>query len=302
MPYYFDTLPLHPQPERLETFTSYLLRLAQAHHIRTVDKFSALCFPGHNRRVVRELSDYPPVSFAALPTLAVCPIPALLATTFHHVGIKFGRSTRPQPLSRFLGKNVAPYLRYCPACIAEHRYYHLTWRFTMLSGCIQHRCRFLESCGHCGHPIPLFSAPLQIGVCANCRADLRTCQTESLDRGEWRITLSRYYDLAFLAAPGPAGGDQNDWARFIGRRFVYQRRSGGLLARDVADLLGTTLTEVEGIERGNALGRGAAFDSYVRYATRLGMTLRSMFTTVLVPEQRAALRNEDNWYGGPLPS
>lgn len=288
-------MPLHPQPERLETFTSYLLRLAQAHHIRTVDKFSALCFPDYNRRVMRELSDYPPVSFAALPMLTTCSSFALLATTFHHVGIKFGRSTRPQPLSRFLSKNVAPYLRYCPACIAEYGYYNLTWRFAMLSGCIQHRRRLLESCGHCGQAVALFSAPLQIGACPNCRADLRTCRAEPLNRVEWGIAVARFYDLAFLLQPRLDGDGERAGAKELGRRFIYQRRNASLFARDVAHLSGITLTMIEGIERGNVVGRGATFDSYLQYAAHFDMTIRDMFTAVLVPEQRAALNDEDAW-------
>jgi hypothetical protein len=48
--YYFDILPYHPQPERLESFTSYLMRLAGANSILSMDGLSALCFPHHERR------------------------------------------------------------------------------------------------------------------------------------------------------------------------------------------------------------------------------------------------------------
>ena len=40
--YFFDTLPVHPQPEQLESFTSYLTRLAEANGIQLVSQLLKL--------------------------------------------------------------------------------------------------------------------------------------------------------------------------------------------------------------------------------------------------------------------
>ena len=43
--YYFDTLPIHPPPERLESLTSYLIRLAEANDHSDRDSFALFFRP-----------------------------------------------------------------------------------------------------------------------------------------------------------------------------------------------------------------------------------------------------------------
>src|SRR6266568_8815001 len=158
--YYFDTLPLHPQPERLESLTSYLIRLAEANSHSDRDTFALFFCP----LGIETLADYPSALFNILQTLAQCPEARLLGTTFYHVGRKFGRSSLPQPLAIFLQGTVAQSLRYCPMCLADHAYYFLTWRFLHLKGCYKHSCELLNECGHCGSTIPIFGSLLKMAI------------------------------------------------------------------------------------------------------------------------------------------
>src|SRR5712671_1967805 len=87
--YYFDVFPVHPQPEPLESLTSYLMRLAESNGISSMDGLSAMCFPHQDRRITREIADYPPISFDSLMTVAICSKESLLATTLFHVAAKF---------------------------------------------------------------------------------------------------------------------------------------------------------------------------------------------------------------------
>ncbi len=121
MTYYFDVLPLHPKPEYLESLTSYLMRLAENNGISSIDGLSALCFPHQDRRITRDIADYPPVSFGNLAIAGACTEAILRITTFFHLAVKFGRSTLPQPTSRFLSSCMSQYLRYCPICLFEQR-------------------------------------------------------------------------------------------------------------------------------------------------------------------------------------
>src|SRR6266566_3426116 len=164
MTYYFDVLPLHPKPEYLESLTCYLMCLAELNGISSIDGLSALCFPHQDRRITREIADYPPVSFGDLTIVGAWSEEILRSTTFFHVAAKFGRSTLPQPMSRFLSGCVGQYLRYCPVCIAEQRvkYYLLSWRFLMVTCCRKHKCRLLETCGKCKEVIPLFRSPFTL--------------------------------------------------------------------------------------------------------------------------------------------
>src|SRR5260370_7823523 len=135
MTYYFDVLPLHPKPEYLESLTSYLMRLAEDNGISSLDGLSALCFPHQDRRITRDIADYSPVSFGNLAIVAAATEETLRTTTFFHLAVKFGRSTFPQPTSRFLSGSFGQYLRYCPVCFTEHRisYYLPSWRFIILT-------------------------------------------------------------------------------------------------------------------------------------------------------------------------
>ncbi len=85
---YFDTLPLHPQPQPLESFTSYLTRVAEANGIRRYSQLNPFFGEYHS---ISHFADYPPPSFGMLPVLTSCGETELLRTTFYHVGKKFGK-------------------------------------------------------------------------------------------------------------------------------------------------------------------------------------------------------------------
>jgi len=287
-----DVLPLRPRPRPSESLTGYLARLADANGVRAVDALSAICFSGQDRRIPRAQADYPPRSLAALSAASGCSRAALLGTTFYHLAVKFGRSPAPQPLSRFLAGSVAPHLRYCPACVAESGSHSLAWRFPRLRGCTRHENRLLDACGHCGQPVPLLAAPLRIGMCPACRGDLRTCVAVRLDQAARRPTAAFARDVAFLLAPRPAPEDDREGARYIGRRLGRARRARGLLAAEVAMGLSVPLGRVEGMERGNVVGRGGSFADYVAYADRLGLSIRDLFTSALEEAEIGALIDE----------
>ncbi len=64
--YFFDVLPYHPQPERLESLTRYLMCVAGANGISSMDGLSALCFQHQDRRITREIADYLSISLVEL--------------------------------------------------------------------------------------------------------------------------------------------------------------------------------------------------------------------------------------------
>lgn len=280
--YYFDVFPVHRQPEHLESLTSYLMRLAESNGISSMDGLSALCFPRQDRRITRDIADYPPISFDRLPTLGNCTRVTLLATTFFHIAAKFGRSTLPQPLSRFLSGCVSQHLRYCPVCLAEqeHVYYLLPWRFLSLSCCVSHHCRLLEQCGNCGAAIPLFISPFKMGFCPLCIWNLRGTHVDLVSEVEHQEALARMKDIEFLLTPQQWELESDIVIRWVGQRLAYMRQKEQLTALEISSQLGVTLTVVEGIERGSVLGRGATFQSYVKYVDYLHLSLREVFSAV----------------------
>ena len=127
--YTFETLPIHPQPQPLESFCSYTMRLAAANGIEALNRWWPLCYPTGRAGVTDRTGDAAPLSFGQLPELAACPEQLLQRTTFYHLAKKFGCVTHPQPMNTFLAGSIIHHLRYCPQCLAEETYYRLTWRF-----------------------------------------------------------------------------------------------------------------------------------------------------------------------------
>ena len=247
--YYFETLPVHPHPERLESFTSYLTRLAEANGLRSMGALASTCFFDEYVRTMRWQKDTPPVSLGQLPTAAVCHPSDLLTTTFFHLGKKFERPGQPQSLAHFLSGAIARFLRFCPQCIAETPCYRLTWRFLLLSGCVRHNNRLLSTCGHCGSSIPIFASPFIIGICPHCQGDLRLCQAASLTTEEFNSVVTDTQEIEFLLSPQPWEASVS--AKRIGAYFADLRQQRHLSILEVARLIGTTRHGVESVEYGN---------------------------------------------------
>src|SRR5574341_1511753 len=137
--YHIETLPIHPQPQALETLTSYMTRLAEANAIRNVNGLSrAFKLPS-----VDHWTDVPPKEFGLLPQAAHCSELRLLETTFYQLGCKFMRK-RDSAFTKFLAGAVPSHRRYCPHCLAETGYDRLPWRFIHIQGCIYHRCALVD--------------------------------------------------------------------------------------------------------------------------------------------------------------
>jgi hypothetical protein len=283
-PYSFETLPLHPQPEHFESFTSYLMRLADANGIKSVDNLSALCFPNRDRRVVRKVTDYPPVSFDRLTIVGNCTGETLLATTFFHVAAKFGRSGLPQPTSRFLSGCLCQHLRYCPVCITLQRRtcYLLSWRFRLLTCCYKHKCQLLETCGHCGEVIPLFISPFKPGSCPKCQQSLTRCAAVSVpDEAELEGARHLHDEITFLLTPQLWEENSKSIIRRVGRHFSNMRRTKRLAAGEVANQIGVPLTILQGMERGDFQKKGATLQSYIKYARLFSLSLKEVFSAVV---------------------
>lgn len=111
LPLYFETLPLHPQPKRLESLSSYIMRIAEANEIYQIRALYRLM--DISGRAIH-FTDYTQRFLGEVALRTGCPVPNLLATTFYYAGEKFGRSARGNALSRFFNASLGNHLRYCP--------------------------------------------------------------------------------------------------------------------------------------------------------------------------------------------
>jgi len=280
---YFDTLPLHPQPQPLESLISYLIRVAEENAILRTTSLDEM-IGQKATKTIREWSDYPrPLDL--LQKLTCCSIDTLMKTTFYHLGRKFGRSSinERNELQNFLSGSVnVRYLRYCPACLSENPYYPLTWRFLAIQGCHLHACQILEKCGHCGCTLSGYVNQLKMAWCPNCNGDLQTCSAQQLSIEEHHKAIAQFEDLKFLLSPQPWEDKYDTLPKVIGQTMMFLRRAKGLLLDTVSQQTGVSISQLNKLEHcfpGSE--KGVSFQSYFVYATFLGVTLRDVFDLVL---------------------
>lgn len=270
-------LPLHPQPQPLESFSSYLIRLGEANGLRRLAELDALAGAYPRGQSARLAPDYPSPSYKGLAQLTGCTEARLKSATFLHLGRRFGRAQHPLTLRRFLQGSLASCVRYCPQCLAEQStpYYSLTWRFLALPGCVAHGLALLDSCGHCGSVLPLLPRAPRLACCPACGGDVRTCEAARLSVEAVQITEQRTRDLGFLLschAPGATGPSALD----VGKQFVALRQQRRLTITEAAHRIGGEEQVVLAIEYASRFKK-ATFGEYLRYADALDSSLQEIF-------------------------
>jgi len=276
-------LPLHPQPQPLESFTSYITRLAEANGLRSMSELAGLIGISYNRLASLCTSpDYPAtISYAALSQITGCPEERLQQTTFLPLIQRFGCSTGLRTLQQFLAGSLASGLRYCPCCLAEYSpaYYSLLWRFLALPGCALHGLQFLNQCGHCQSPLPLLPFPPKLARCPTCQGDLRSGPALKLCGEALSITHRRTEALQMLLSPLPRPLNQAQ-AKRIGKLYMIKRIQRDLLISEAANLSGIAQPVIRDIEQVSEL-RSASLKDYIRYADFLSCSTLQIFDTEL---------------------
>ena len=284
---FFDTLPLHPQPEQWEAFTGYVSRVARLNGVRSANEMKQLCFPGQtvNERVFNRL-DYTTVSLQSLSKLTVCPEPVLRSLQCLHLGTKFeAELVDQQSITQrhkatsytFLYSSFAQTLRYCPHCIEGRPYSLLPWRFEDLPGCLHHKCRLLNGCGRCQYRIPLLALLTGGWKCPACEMHLYQCSTVPLDSEDMELSALYLRDLEYMLKPASIDYDPASLLQMVGKRLRRRRDAAGLTYADIAPLIRASEHQLQSIEDGVPMGQKTSFKIYQHYVYYLGTSLSDLF-------------------------
>ncbi len=273
-------LPLRPQPQPLESFTSYITRLAEANGLQSLNELGALAGGMHLSSL--KSPDYPVPVSPGLAQIVGVPTARWLDMTFFHLVQRFGRSRHPIALHKFLEGSISPILRYCPFCLVEHTpaHYSLLWRFLVLPGCSEHAVHFLDQCCHCGSSLPLLRRIPRLTTCPACQGDLRSGVPSPLESSVLELTNKYTNDLNMLLAPGTRPLEKEQ-AKLVGKRFQLLRLQRGLLIPEVASLMGRETSIVLHIDAVRTFRHSGVkqvrLDDYMRYADILGYSLCEIF-------------------------
>jgi transcriptional regulator with XRE-family HTH domain len=291
-------LPLHPHPQVRESFTGYLIRLAEANQLKNMSELVALVgIPRRRLSNLYLLPDGPaPSYYASLSQLTGCSQERLVQTTFVPFVQRFGCSTNPHSLHRFLAGSLAPCLRYCPLCLesSSTTYYSLLWRFLVLPGCMLHGVYLLSRCGSCGSSLPLLSSCARLAWCPTCRTDLRMCEPRSLSQEARTLTHRYTQELSMLLDPTPSPLIEAQ-SQGIGKRCRALRQERDLSITEMARLSGLEVAVIMNIERVSNFTK-ASFSDYMRYVDAQGFSFLEVFDTnrlqesLTTPSQELALK------------
>ena len=249
----WDLLPLHPPPEPLESFTSYITRIAERNGFQLIDDLANLAGRPNGWKNQYLFPDFPCPPYEGLAHITGCSVAELEGTTFSSLREFFGFRLYPTFFRKFLQESLAADFRYCPICLAEQSspYASLIWRFLFVPGCLLHHCAFLNQCGHCGALLPLLARfPWRLR-CLSCLGDLRTCQSRYLSDEEVRMTRRRTDDLTMLLTLRPGSGVS---VVSLGERFAFLRQDAQLSWEEVARVMGIKDEGVVAIEGGYLRG------------------------------------------------
>src|SRR6266481_383639 len=273
----WKVLPLRPQPQPFESITSYIIRLAEANGLQSINELGTLA----GGMIFSDLKnpDYPAAAYPGLAQITGYPEERWFDMTFFHLLQHFGYAMNRYSLHRFCQGSLASSLRYCPLCLAAHApaYYSLLWRFLVLPGCTEHGVRLLDQCGHCGSLLPHLPSPPQQALCPTCRGDLRTCQQIRLSDEILQPTRRHTRDLKMLLSPMPRLLEEAQ-TKMVGKHYLVLRQQQGLLITEVANLSGQEISVIMDIEQGSSLKK-ASFHDYIRYADALSCSLLEIFGT-----------------------
>lgn len=292
----FEQLPSHLPPYPFEAFTAFITRTAEQNHYSTVELICDFFFPDLDHRVARQVSDLGVLSFGRVPKLTGCSEDTLQATTFFHLARKFDRSTHPQAVSRFLKGCITPYVRWCTTCLKEASFYRLHHRCLLLEGCPQHNQCLCDVCPVCTRFVPLLISPLHIGYCPYCHSDFRTATAENLTDEAQIKALYRQTMIMYLLTPQPWENYSSQIVKLVGTHLKQLRQSRRVSGPDIAERINITSAALEGIEYGQAAQRGGSFLSYFKYAEFLGVSLHTVFKTVVEKWVRGDVKVSENWH------
>ena len=290
--WFFDTLPLRPEPFLGECLSGYLLRLADLNGYDIFwDMVGDLFLTWDAPQQIHKLKwEYPLKEWGRIPLRTGLKPSELTQLTMlpwvrkFRVLPRLDSSIYMSP-GHFLKNLVNPVLRVCPFCLQSQPYLRLIWRLLPVTACLEHGCLLQENCSACGAMLTPVSQDHRHLHCPTCGADLRSLSTIMASKDTLSVQRRRQDDFCFLLDPATAivqtGVDtEHNPSHSIGLKFRYIRYQAGLSARAMAKQANLTIAAMRSIEQ----GLQAALPHYLAYLEALQVSWKE-FAVLDVPSE-----------------
>lgn len=95
--------------------------------------------------------------------------------------------------------------QYCPVCLSADAkpYFRADWRFAWHTACLAHQTRLVDRCWSCSAPVEphrLRAVDRHLGLCVECKADLRSAQRMPINQ------MTRNFQMSVEAVMSNASG------------------------------------------------------------------------------------------------
>lgn len=119
-------------------------------------------------------------------------------------------------------------MQYCPVCLSDDAkpYFRKDWRFAWQTACLIHQTRLLDRCWSCGAPVEphrLQAVDGHLGVCVECKADLRSAQRFPINQ------RTRNFQISAQAVMNNASGQYDTKTLAVHEWFAVTRFFVGLV-------------------------------------------------------------------------
>lgn len=260
--WFFELLPLHPDPYPGECLSGYLLRLADLNGYGIFWDMVGDLFPIWDapQQIHKLKWEYPMKDWGRIPLrTGLTPAELTRLTVASWVG-KFrilpdlNHSIYLSP-GHFIKSLVNPVLRVCPLCLQAQPYLRLIWRLLPVTVCLEHGCFLQDRCSACGAMLTPVSQDHRHLCCPTCGADLRSLSTTMASQDILDVQRHRQDDFCFLLDPTTAitkggGSGCGDPSYALGLKFRYLRDQAGISAKSMAQKAGLTVGTITSIEQG----------------------------------------------------
>ncbi len=201
-----------------EYFLSFLFRTAQANRYEPYTILTAILRQQMAQFGLKDNLEIPKkaVTYELLELLTGVPAISLAKATLHRFAglhifpqtdawVHFSKGESLKLLNlRQLSKEFRPNNQsaFCPMCLQEAPYHHLSWMPHELTACLVHNCQLLSRCASCHSWLHI--RDVVRCRCACCGADLRKMHAPSLHRDPFAVfSQSKLQSWWGLAAPPP---------------------------------------------------------------------------------------------------
>jgi predicted RNA-binding Zn-ribbon protein involved in translation (DUF1610 family)/DNA-binding XRE family transcriptional regulator len=291
--WFFELLPLHPDPYPGECLSGYLLRLADLNGYDIFWDMVGDLFPIWDapQQIHKLKWEYPMNDWGRIPLrTGLTPAELTRLTVASWVG-KFrilpdlNHSIYLSP-GHFLKSLVNPILRVCPLCLQAQPYLRLIWRLLPVAVCLEHGCLLQDRCSACGAMLTPVSQDHRHLCCPSCGADLRSLSTTMASQDILDVQRRRQDDFCFLLDPTTAitkGGADSGYADpsyALGLKFRYLRDQAGISAKSMAQKANLTIIAIRSIEKGAQV----PLLHYISYLEGLHLSWKG-FSVLEVPDE-----------------